>query len=275
VQLCEHVQIAWASIKVHIDEWRQQQRRGGGDWQTCLDSFNIECHDASHDMRCTTLEPPTWPRARLRTGTLDSDIVFLNLEWIPHSRIDALTRTADGRIPAPELRALFQKLRCLGPADALYPSCRPGALPEMGCFSPSSRMGSFVYYDTGEDNKVEPPLESFLPLPSVSWLWLYHCYGKESNDNKLEIGPHYLKGDCGRRQLPECLKVSYEKNVVVCTTTAMTDPAVKIVPTDHWLHAMDTRTYPHPQASQIRPQCREETCTNYYRRRKDYYHCST
>ncbi|KAF2468368.1 uncharacterized protein BDR25DRAFT_265509, partial [Lindgomyces ingoldianus] len=274
VQLCEHVQIAWASIKAHIDNWRQQQR-GGGDWQACLDSFNIECHDASHDMRCTDSEAPTWPRARLRTGTWDSDIVVLNLEWTPHSRIDALALTADGRIPAPELRAQFQRLRRLGPADTLYPPCRPGALPEMACFSLSSRIGPFIYYKTGEDNKTAPPLASSLPLPSEPWLWLYHHYGRGRNGKKLDIRPHYLGGGSGCRKLPQCLVVSYEKDVMVCMTMAITDPAVKIIPTDHWLHAMDTHTYPHPQASHIRPQCRDETCTNYYQRRRDYYFCST
>jgi hypothetical protein len=60
VELSEHVQITWASIKPHIDDWRQQQRNyEGGDWQACLDSFKIECHDICHDMRCTTSEAAT------------------------------------------------------------------------------------------------------------------------------------------------------------------------------------------------------------------------
>ena len=54
----------------------------------------------------------------------------------------------------------------------------------------------------------------------------------------------------------------------------MTDPALKIIPTDHLLHAMDTQTHPHPQASHIRPQCRDVACVNYYQRRKDYYFCT-
>ncbi|KAF2636040.1 hypothetical protein P280DRAFT_510812 [Massarina eburnea CBS 473.64] len=90
VQLCEHVQIAWATIKAHIDDWRQQQH-GKGDWQACLDSFNIECHDASHDIRCTASEAPTWPRARLCTENIDPEIVLLTMEWTPHSRMDALS----------------------------------------------------------------------------------------------------------------------------------------------------------------------------------------
>ncbi|KAK7737870.1 hypothetical protein SLS53_006247 [Cytospora paraplurivora] len=66
---------------------------------------------------------------------------------------------------------------------------------------------------------------------------------------------------------------NYKKDIMVCKTTAMTDSAIKIVPTDHWLHAMDTRTYPHPQSRFIRPECRDEACTNYYLRRKDFYTC--
>lgn len=273
VQLCEHVQIAWASVKAHIDEWRQQQR-GGGDWQVeaCLDSFNIECHDASHDTRCTASEAPTWPQARLRINKdKDHNKVLLSLEWTPHCRIDALALTADGRIPAPELRALFQRLRRLGPADTLYPPSPPGALPEMACFSPSTFLGPFVYYKTGEDDNTPPPLVSFPPLPSHRCQYLIQCYGRGVNGQKVEIMPHYLRDAGGTGIYWQCLAVTYAKDVMVCRTEDMTDPAVMITPNDDWLHAMDTRTYPHPQASHIRPQCRDETCINYYRRRRDYY----
>ena len=271
VQLCEHIQITWASIKAHIDDWRQQQR--GGDWHGCLDSFNIECHDASHDTRCTASEAPTWPRALLGTSILDSGIVVLNLEWTPHSRIDALALTADGRMPAPELRALFQRLRSLGPADNLCPPCRPGALPEMAFFSPWSRIGHFTYYKTGEDDKIGPPPASFPPLPTYSWLLWNDNHGRGRNGKKLDITPHYPRGARGTGISSQCLVVSYEKDIMICKRTAITDPAVNIIPTDDWLHAMDTRTYPHPQASHIRPQCRDVACTNYYRRQKDRYAC--
>jgi hypothetical protein len=272
VQLCEHIQITWASIKVHIEGWRQQQREGG-DWQTCLDSFNIECHDASHDTRCTASEAPTWPRARLGTSTFYSNIVVLNLEWIPHSRINALALTADGRMPAPELRALFQRLRSLGPADTLCPPYRPGDLPEMAFFSPLSRVGRFVYYKTGEDDKAGPPPALFPPLPLESWFFWHHRHGSGRNGKKLDIIPHYLRGASSTCISSQCLVVSYEKDIMICKTTALTDPGIKIIPTDHWLHAMDTQTYPHPQASHIRPQCRDAACTNYYRRQKEMYWC--
>ncbi|KAF2865067.1 hypothetical protein BDV95DRAFT_458129, partial [Massariosphaeria phaeospora] len=271
VQLCGHVQITWARIKAHIDNWRQQQC--GGDWQACLDSFNIECHNKSHDTRCTASEAPTWPRARLRTSRWRSDLVLLNLEWTPHSRIDVLGLTSDGRIPASKLRAMFQKLRSLGPADILYPRCRPGALPEMSCFSPSSRLGQLIYYKSGKANETRTPPASFRSPPYDQWLLLYDGHDTGRNGKRLDIRPHYLRDGGKRTQLPECIVVNYEKDIMICKTTDIANPAVNIIPTDHWLHAMDTDTYPHPQASQIRPQCSNSSCTNFYRRRKEYYYC--
>lgn len=276
VQLCEHIQIAWASIKAHIDDWRQQ--RGGRDWQSCLNSFNIECRDASHDTRCTVSAKPTYPRARLVTGTDNrgSGIVILNLEWIPHSRLDALTLTADGRLRAPELRALFQRLRINGPADTLCPPWRPGVLPEMAFFSPSSCIQRFVYYKTGEDDEIETQPALFPSLPEYPWKRRHtnvHGWGK--NGRKLEIRPHYPSGVSGTGISSQCLIISYEKDILICNTKALMDPGVKIIPTEDWLHAMDTRTYPHPYGKSIRPQCKEITCANYYLRIKDYYSCPT
>lgn len=60
---------------------------------------------------------------------------------------------------------------------------------------------------------------------------------------------------------------------MVCTTRALVDLSVKINPTDHWLHAMDTKSYTHPQGNSVRPQCKDVACVNYYQRRKDSYHC--
>ncbi|KAF1365836.1 hypothetical protein EJ07DRAFT_150326 [Lizonia empirigonia] len=42
---------------------------------------------------------------------------------------------------------------------------------------------------------------------------------------------------------------------MICKTTALIDPSVKIIPTDHWLHAMDIDSYPHPRGRSVRPQC--------------------
>ncbi|KAF2658195.1 hypothetical protein K491DRAFT_702974 [Lophiostoma macrostomum CBS 122681] len=267
VQLCEHIQITWASIKAHIDNWRQQQHGERGDWQVCLDSFLIECHNTNHDMRCTPSEAPTWPRARLGTSRgsapFESSVVVLILEWTPHSRIDALRLTTDGRIPAPELRALFQRLRRLGPANILWPPCRPGALPEMAFFSLSSDIERLVYYKTGEADEIGPLSASFSPLPTDKGLsWRAGLKGLAASGTGISS---------------QCLVVSYKKDIMICKQTDIRDPAVKIMPTCHWLHAMDTKTYPHPRASHInphiRPQCRNVACNNYYQRRKDYYAC--
>ncbi|KAI3392623.1 hypothetical protein diail_5441 [Diaporthe ilicicola] len=293
VQLCEHVQIAWASIKAHIDDWRrqqQQQERGGvgqgGDWQACLDSFNVECHDPSHDMRCAASEAPTWPRARL--GTIrnflgpDPNIVVLDLEWTPHGRLDTLAPTADGRIPASELRALFRRFRRLGPADMLYPPSRPDALPEMACFTPSFP----IYYETGEEEEEDSrktPLPSssasLSPPPSNQCQLSHYCRdlrrGREigKRSQTIDIRPHYLSHAVGTGIASQCVVVSYKRNIMIGPTTALMDPAVKLIPSHHWLHAMDARTYPHQQAWAFRPQCMDESCVNYYRRMKDYDIC--
>lgn len=178
----------------------------------------------------------------------------------------------DGRIPASELRALFQKLRDIGPADILCPASHPSTLPEMALFGPSSCIGRFVYYKTGEDD-MGPIPASFTPLPSETSLSWYHAHGRGRNGKTLNIKLHYPNNAVGPIISAQCLIISYDKVIMICKTTALTDPAVEIISTDHWLHAMDTQTYPHPQAARIRPQCRDVACVNYYRGRKDYYHC--
>jgi hypothetical protein len=270
VQLCEHVQISWASIQTHIETWRQH-RRGSEDWQACLNKFKIECHNISHDTRCTPSEAPTWPRARLYVDRYERDTVLLELEWAPHNRIDALPVTTNGRIPAPDLRAQFRMLRHLGPVDTLYPPGRPGALPEMACFQPLSSFGRYTYYNTGGDDEAPPPppISSRLILPSR----LSRRHG--DNTQHVDIRFHRLKRlmDDSRTDISNhCLVVGYRKSIVICMTAELTDPTVKVNPTRQWLYAMDTSTYPHPQARQIRPQCEDEACVNYYRRQKnDFY----
>ena len=295
VQLCEHVYITWASIMTHINDWQRQEQhkggveRGGPSWQTCLDSFIIECHESIHDIRCITSERPTWPRARLRCGELDKTFVVLVLEWMPHSRINTLSLRADGRIPASELRALFQRLRRLGPADTLYTPARPGALPEMAYFSPSPFTEFFVYYKKGEDDSMPlppptpPPWLRPLPLPPCARWWL-QCRKHMNRDQRmgangqtLYIRPHYVKGARGTSISQQCLAVSYRKVIRVCETMALTNPAVKINPPEHWLHAMDAHTYPYPQGHSVKPPCRDKACKNYYLRPKgeysDYDYC--
>jgi hypothetical protein len=243
VQLCAHIQMTWAKIKVHTDDWRQEHP-GRGDWQACLDSFEIECHVASHDTRYTALESLTWLRAHLNTSKFDSDIVLLNLEWIPHSRIDALALAVDGRTPASELRALFQSLRRLGPADNLCPTPHRGALPEMAFFGPlyrTVRFGDSVYYKTGED--IGPLPASIPRLTSDSSFVWYHSYGRGKNGihKKLAISLNYSRDAIGTT-ISSAMSGDQlrERHNDLQNNSHDTHPAVKLIPTDHWLHAMDT-----------------------------------
>lgn len=304
VQLCEHVHITWASIKAHIDNWRRPpQQQGGGEesgarwnWQMCLESFKIECKDPIHDIRCTNSEAPTWPRARLGTSASSAfrapefvvrepEFVVLYLEWTPHGRLDELTPVVDGRIPAPQLRDLFRKFRRLGPANLLYPPGYPQTLPEMACLRPSFP----IHYNMGENRSEEDaenlsspsPSSSSFPSPSSHRRGLSpHLQSlnvrasRGGNSRMLDISAHYLKGGSGTNIACQCLTVSYQKGITVCRTSALRIPAIKLVPSHDWLHEMDTSTYPPHQAEQFRPQCRDESCANYYRRRKDdYCHC--
>jgi hypothetical protein len=266
VKLCEHVQINWASIRGHISDWQQ---RKPGDWHACLDSFSIECHDPSHDMRCTAEGAPTWPRARLRIAEFDSNLVVLNLEWAPHSGLDFLTATADARLPASDLRALFQKFR-QGPASILFPSNRPDYFPELACFNRRLDIFHDVQYETGDNKRLPSPTTKTLisqsPLRSALDLSHYHSrwYGHGENGQSIDIKLHCPRGTSNSTNNSTCLMAIYRCDILVCKTTDRT----KINPTHEWLHAMDPDTYPHPQASHVRPLCRDETCMNYYQTRK-------
>lgn len=252
VQLCAYISIRWASIKAHINDWRQNQC-GKGDWQACLNSFKIECYDPSHDMRCVTSEAPTWPQTRLVTSTHDPNVVVLNLEWEPHGCFATLAATTDDRIPAQELRGLFQRIRSCEPAATLYPSSQSDTLPEMAFFSPALRTSQLVHYETGEDeiSGHAPELARSFCLPSpLSW---DHRHGVGRNGTKLDIALHFPRDAVSTIISSQCLVIRYQKDLMVCTTRALIDSSVKINPTGHWLHAMDTRSYIHPEGDEIRP----------------------
>lgn len=272
VQLCQHVHITWARIKVLIDIWRQQHQQQGGEeeWRTCFDGFKIECHNPIHDTRCTASEAPTWPRARLCINTNDPSLVILNLEWTPQRRIDSITLTTDGRMPTTELRAMFHKLRALGPADTLYPASCRNPLPEMAFFSPSSSFGPFVCYKIGENDGTGPPPVSSRRLPSHPSLRLTHYPLPGAGQMDLSITSHYIGKASTYKLSSQCLVVSYKKDIIVCKTRAIANPHIKIDPSHQWLHAMDIQTYPRPQASHVRPECAEATCVNYCQRRKEF-----
>lgn len=286
VQLCEHVHISWVSIQAHIDGWRQQHP-GGCNWGACLDSFHVECRHASHNTCCTDVAP-TWPRATLCLGK--NDQVNLSLQWNPHCPVDALNLTAEALIPAPEPRDLFRRLRRIGPASILCPgSSHPDALPEMVCVG-HVLSKTYVYYDPGPDHRKPPAREPYgSPLRYIHPdEWLPHSFYEDEHrywryfGRKVTIRLHYLR----RVNLPAinhgCLAVLHEKDIDLCKMADLTCPAARIIPTHTWLHAMDVRTYPHPeiqttsrtrsseivfsQDPKVMPPCQEETCVNYYPR---------
>ncbi|KZM20400.1 hypothetical protein ST47_g8429 [Ascochyta rabiei] len=112
----------------------------------------------------------------------------------------------------------------------------------MTFFSPSSRFERFVYYKMGEEDKMGPLPAWFTPFPSWSSLVWHRGHRLGRNGKRLDIIPHYPK-DAGDTAISsQCLVVTYEKDIMICKTTVMKDPTIKIIPTDHWLHAMDTQT---------------------------------
>lgn len=285
VQLCEHIHISWASIQAHIESQKQQHFDANGkiDWRACVNGFLVECHDTSHDTRCTNSETPTWPRA-----TLDLDMCRLNmhirlkLEWKPHCRVDALGPTGDGRIPAPALRQLFRTLRRIGPVDLLCPGSRyPDAMPEMGCLKFSETSSPQAYYEIIEAGDAAP-----LFNPSVlDWFdmhfddghRLFSCYGMGSLGREVSMEPHYLPhaSPTASDITSRCLAVHYKKDITIGYTPDMTHRDAKLLPSHPWLHAMDVRTYPHPEKPKFskrpcRPLCKDESCTNYYLRAETY-----
>ncbi|KAK3358395.1 hypothetical protein B0T24DRAFT_586556, partial [Lasiosphaeria ovina] len=115
IRLCQHVNISWADIEPYLSK-RQHN------------SFSIECHDPSHNLRCRADVPPTWPRARLRIEGIGQHLyVVLTLTWMPHS---VVSLTSEGRIPASEMRRIFQRYR-QSAADIIFPSWPHLPLPEM------------------------------------------------------------------------------------------------------------------------------------------------
>lgn len=165
----------------------------------------VECHDISHDTRCTASEPLTWLRARLCTSTHSSDVVVLNLEWTPHLRLDAVTITEDGRLLAAGLRTTFETPQGLGPADNTYPVICAGTRPEMLFFGPTSQFGCLASYETGEMCDLKPPSAqspSLLPPHSRSSRLSYR-WGR--NGSNLTIEPHFPKRVLGKLSLRNVL----------------------------------------------------------------------
>ncbi|KAI1409143.1 hypothetical protein F5Y13DRAFT_95995 [Hypoxylon sp. FL1857] len=258
VQLCEHIHISWATVEAHISRWQQ---RSPGDWQACFDNFNIECRDPSHDTRCTAEEPETWPRARLQTAKRDQNLVVLNLEWTPHSGLDAFTLTPDARVPVTELRALFQRYR-QGPASILFPSYPSNPLPEMVCFGPTKCI--CLHYEMETDWKMltitgpSGRLRFFRDDRNgcISHHWRQRRYGY-GHGQKVRMRKHWPRGEHN----PICLVTIYQQDVLVCRKTDRN----KFNPTHEWYHAMDPATHTHPSSRNDSPLCKDASCMKYYR----------
>lgn len=165
---------------LRYDACGSDQTQKCGDWRASFDNFNIDYHDPSHHMHCTTEYPSTWPQACRQTAAFHPNLAFPNLEWKPHSDHDAFTYTQDGRLPGPELGAMFQRYR-RGPASILMPS-----YPTACCDPTKCRC---LYYKTG-DNIGRPSATapsnyaSFFRNDWLSGYWLsgycyYHYYGRD------------------------------------------------------------------------------------------------
>lgn len=268
VQLCEHIHISWAAIETHITNW---QRRKPEDWKACFDHFDVECHDPSHDTRCTAEEAPTWPRARLQSAASNKNLVVLNLEWKPHSGLHAFTLTPDGRAPASELRALFQRYR-QGVADILLPSYPSNPLPEMACFGPT-KCGC-LHYEKGDNKRpsaadLSNHASFFFGDDRTCGCRGGHKYNRDhgygQNGQRIDMGKHWPMGTCNS----VCLVTTYQRDVLVCHKIDRN----KIKPTHEWFHAMDPETYPRRRANYGLPLCKDKGCMNYYRRPK-FFKCS-
>lgn len=142
----------------------------------------------------------------------------------------------------------------------------------MAFFGPSSHLGGLVYYQTGGNPEIEPPPQ-VPPISSYSSLLWNYRHGTGVNGTKLNITLYRPSDDFSSAISAQCIVTSYEKDIMICETAVFTDPLVKIVPTDHWLHAMDTESYPHPQGISVRTQCKDVTCVNHYQKQKDYNFC--
>lgn len=206
--------------------------------------------------------------------------MVLCLEWEPHGPIDSLKPTADGEIPAGELRDLLRKFRRQGPANTFYPPGFPETLPEMACCRHDFPICYKMEMVEHVGNKSLPSASSLPSAPFDLQQLSHRCQLLTGNSmigwisRRLHISPHHVSGASGHGVACQYLAVRYEKGILICHTMDLKNPAVKLVPSHPWLHAMDTQTYPHQEAKQFRPLCTDASCANYYQRAKHQYACS-
>lgn len=258
VQLCEHVHLSWSDIESHIAQWEKDRPRPwpGKTWKSCLAQFKLECHDPSHDTRCTEDGIPSWPQARLQVHDLGKPTVVLTLEWKPHSGLHVPRHNTDGRTPAEQLRRLFRRQRD-GPAAILFPSAPSNPLPEMTCYNTSSCR--CVYYEGGAAGKTATSERSPNQGRPCAYPHYFDRISFGTRSERLHMAKHWPCGEGG----PACLVTAYQRFIPLFS--ARPDGAVN--PSHAWFHAMDPDTYPRP-ASHVLPLCRNIGCMNYFKRPK-------
>lgn len=255
VQLCEHAHVSWGDVEGHMRRWRERTCEGR-DWQrACLGDFNVECRHPSHDVRCTDEEPHTWPRARLVIGGLYEDMIFLTLEWKPHSGLGKFTRTPDGQSLPSELRSLFRQYRKTA-GGILLRSYASDSLPEMACYAPDDC--SCLLYDPGSSSKTWFPagrtrFASFFrdDIP-------FGCFGHHRHQRHRSLT--YIQQVQMTKQWPRgredsiCVVTNCETRVRVFDKAGVRG---KLNPSHEWLHAMDPDTYPRPEQGLGMPLCED------------------
>ncbi|KAK1758160.1 hypothetical protein QBC47DRAFT_295524 [Echria macrotheca] len=262
VRLCEHVNISWADMQPYLSEWQQQPDDLDG--QACLDGFSVECRHLSHDTRCRAEDAPTWPRASLKSERhwRSRWVVFLALEWKPHSGPDVFSLTSEMRAPASEMRTLFQRHR-QGAAEILMPSSPQAPFPEMAGFEdPECRC---LYYETGSDQRSSSASASKPTQRTLFWpcTWSHgHIYvrhhGRERTCELVSIRAH----SAHRTTNSYCLVTEYCRNITVCWMVKRGGVGV-VIPAYDWYHAVDPDLSPSPRSAKT--PCRDKSCINYYR----------
>lgn len=265
VQLCEHVHVSWSDVEEHMRRWGESAQKDQGWLRACLLDFAIECRDPSHDARCTNGEPHTRPRARLEIGGLYEEMVFLTLEWKPHSGLGKFTRTPDGQSLPSELRELFKQYR-KATGGILLPSYASGSLPEIACYEPDDCC--CLQYDPGSAKTWSPArraeLGSFFREDRP-----FGCLGLHRHQRHLML--KYSQQVAATKHWPRgaddsvCVVANYETRVRVFDGAGASG---RLNPSHEWLHAMDPDTYPRPAERFEMPLCRDRDCMNYYRRPK-------
>jgi hypothetical protein len=267
VRLCEHVKVSWADMEPYLSEWQQQKYHNG---KTCLDGFSAECHDPSHDTRCRAEDHPTWPRASLKTTIkygIPEWVVFLALEWTPHSGPDVFSLTSDRRAPASEVRTMFQRYR-QGAADILVSSFPQLPFPEMACFGDTQCQ--CLDYEEGGDQRSSTASTPKPIQETVFWGSRDLESHRDASHIHLRLHGAYMSSELAaiRRHLPgikndsPCIVTHYSRHITVCTRVSGHNAAA-VTPANDWYHAADPDLSP-PQRSPNIP-CRDKSCINYYR----------